>query len=254
MTREEIGNKYRLTADYHTHTTYSKAGPYLHAKGSILDNVRVAHEQGLKELAITDHGPSMLYGLDKKTLPNMREEIEQAKVMYPDVNVLLGVEANIVNTANGLDVKPSEFKDYDFVNAGYHYSAPKCGMITNWISFHIGSGDKLKKKMRAYNTKLALRALNSNKIKVLTHPGDKAFFDMEALAKACEKNGVLVEINARHKNPDADDLRVFAKYDVKFVISSDAHKPYQVGRYVDSLMLAMEAGISIERIVNVTER
>lgn len=254
MTKEEIREKYRLTEDYHTHTTYSKVGPYLHAKGSILDNVRAAHEQGLNTIAITDHGPYELYGLDKKKIPQMRKDIAKAQIAYPDVKVLLGVEANIMDSPNGLDVKPEEFRDYDFVNAGYHYGAPKCGMVANWISFHVASSDKFKEKMRARNTELALRALSSNKIKVLTHPGDKAFFDMNALAKACEKTGTLVEINARHKNPDLEDLKLFAKYDVKFIIGSDAHKPIHVGRYVDSLKLAFDAGISIDRIVNVTER
>jgi putative hydrolase len=42
--------KYRITADYHTHTRYS------HGKGTIEDNVRVARDMGLKSIAIADHG------------------------------------------------------------------------------------------------------------------------------------------------------------------------------------------------------
>ena len=35
-----------LTADYHTHTTYS------HGKGTVSENAAVAEEKGLKEIAI----------------------------------------------------------------------------------------------------------------------------------------------------------------------------------------------------------
>ena len=50
--------KYRMTFDFHTHTTYS------HGKGSIEDNVKEAIKKGLKAIAITDHGPGHLtYGL-----------------------------------------------------------------------------------------------------------------------------------------------------------------------------------------------
>ena len=41
---------------------------------------------------------------------------------------------------------------------------------------------------------------------------------------------------------------------MKFIISSDAHKPENVGRYAESLALAFEAGITIDRIVNIEER
>lgn len=254
MTIHELERKYKITGDFHTHTIYSKVGPYLHAKGTILSNVAAAARIGLREIAITDHGPLEFYGLSKKKLPKMREEIEAAARVYPSVKVYLGVEANIMDSPNGLDVTPDEFKDYDFVNAGYHYGVPKCGMIMNWISFHLFASPELKEKVTKRNTELVLRALRKNKIKILTHPGDKAFFDMEALANACEETGTLVEINARHKNPDAEDLKIFAKYNVKFIISSDAHKPNDVGRYRRSLALAFEAGIPASRIVNIEER
>ena len=254
MTISEIEKKYRITQDFHTHTTYSRWGLYLHAKGSIMDNAEAAVNAGLNELAITDHGPLEIYGLDKNKLGQMREDIKAAQQKYPNLKIYLGVESDIMDSPTGLDVLPEEFKDYDFVNAGYHYGVPKCNMITNWVAFHLPCSEKFKDKMRKKNTELVVRALRNNKIKILTHPGDKAYFDMETLAKLCEETGTLVEINAKHKNPNLEDLKLFAKYNVKFIISSDAHKPSQVGRYAASLDLAFRAGITAERIVNVTER
>ena len=57
-TAEINGKTYRMTFDYHTHTTFS------HGKGSIEDNVKVAAEKGLKAVSISDHGPGhIFYGL-----------------------------------------------------------------------------------------------------------------------------------------------------------------------------------------------
>lgn len=250
---EDVKKEYRLIFDHHTHTVYSRVGPYFHGKGRIIDNARAAAKRGLESLAITDHGPSDFYGLSIKKLPQMRRDIAQAKLSFPKLKVLLGVEADIVDTENGLDVSPADFEKFDFVNAGYHY-VPKCHMIHNFLAFHLPWPGKLKEHLRRQNTARIVKALKSNDIKILTHPGDKAFIDEHAVAKACEETGTLVEINARHKHPDADDLRVYKQYDVKFVISSDAHKPKNVGRYAETMALALDAGIDPERIVNIRKR
>ena len=252
MTLEEIKEKFRITADYHTHTIYSRVGPYFHGKGKIIENVAAAVGKGLKEVAITDHGPTDFYGLSLKNIPKIREDIAEAVKRFPRVKVYLGVEADIVDSPNGLDVAPEDFALFDFVNAGYHYVL-NCHMIPNWLAFRFPCPGSLREKLRKQNTERIIKALKCNDIKILTHPGDKAYIDTHAVAKACEETGTLVEINARHRHPDCEELRIFASYDVKFVISSDAHKPEKVGRYMKSMALALDAGIDPARIVNIEE-
>ena len=252
MTIEELKEKYRLKSDWHTHTVYSRVGPYLHGKGRIIDNARAAAKKGLEQVAITDHGPTDFYGLSMKNIPKMREDIAKALKKFPGLKIKLGVEADIVDTPNGLDVPPEDFAKFDFVNAGYHY-VPNCHMIANWLSFRMPCPAFVRERMRKQNTERIVKALKSNDIYILTHPGDKAYIDEHAVAKACEETGTLVEINARHRHPDMDDLRIYEQYDVKFAISSDAHRPKHVGRYAESMMLALDAGIDPARIVNIEE-
>lgn len=254
MNVNEIRQQYKLKYDLHTHTMYSHTGPYLHATGSIIENVAAAHALGLEKIGITDHGPYEMYGIDIKKVPQMRADIELAKKMYPDVEVLLGVEANIVNTLNGTDLTEEQFALFDYVNVGYHYGARKAAMIRNYLTHRNLLGRKENERLREFNTEMALRAIYNNKIKVLTHPRDKAPFDFRALCKACEDTGTLMEINARHTHMTVEELKIASEYDVKFIIGSDAHKPGQVGRYVMSVARAMEAGLDLSRIVNLEER
>ena len=252
MDPEELKRKFRITGDYHTHTVYSRVGPYFHGKGKIIENVAAAAAAGLRAVAITDHGPSDFYGLDPKKIPQMRKDIAEACAKYPDIKVYLGVEADIVDSANGLDVAKEDFGLYDFVNAGYHY-VRNCHMIANQLAFRLPVPTRLKEKLRRQNTARIVRALTSNDINILTHPGDKAYIDEHEVARTCAKTGTLIEINARHRHPDLEDLKIYASYDNKFIISSDAHKPENVGRYLKSLELALAAGITPERIVNIEE-
>ena len=254
MKIEEIETRYRITGDFHTHSVYSSIGPYRHAKGTIMDNVRAAHEKGLREIAITDHGPSDFYGLDIGRLEDMRADIAKAAEAFPDMKIYLGVEADIIDSENGLDVKPEDIPKFDFINAGYHY-VPGSNMMANFASFRLRLASRSGiERLRRENTERIIRALTSNDVKILTHPGDKAYIDEEAVAAACEKTGTLIEINCRHLHPNERDLRIYAAHDLKFIISSDAHSADKVGRYARSLELAFRAGIDADRIVNIEER
>lgn len=239
--------KLKMIFDYHTHTVFS------HGKGSIEDNVKAAVEKGIKSIAITDHGPGHLtYGIKREAVKEMREEINRLKELYPEIEILLGVEANIVNKDNYIDISEDEAKEYDFVNAGYHYGVTNGYCISNWLFEHgILKGSKRREKLSKRNTEMFLGAIEKNNIKILTHPGDKAPIDMEAVAKACTKKGVLMEISTHHSHLTVDEIKIAAKEDVSFVISSDAHNPERVGDFQGGIDRAVEAGLDLNRIVNI---
>ena len=76
----------------------------------------------------------------------------------------------------------------------------------------------------------------------------------ELIAKACAKKGTWMEISTWHDHMTVEEIRIAMKEDVKFIISSDAHTPDRVGSFIGGLERAFEAGLPLDRIVNVVER
>ena len=231
---------YEMIFDYHTHTLFS------HGKGRVEDNVKVAVEKGLSEIAISDHGPGHLtYGVRWSRVPEMRKEIEEANNKYP-IKVWMSVEANIVDKGNGLDISKDEIPAFDFILAGYHYGIRNGYMVRNWLDFHGVKNRKLIVK----NTDMTINALYENDIRILTHPGDKGPFDLAEIAKACARTGTWMEISTHHPDLTVEGIEIAAKEDVKFVISSDAHIPRNVGEFKGGVERALKAGLDLDRIVN----
>ena len=103
-----------LSGDYHTHTTYS------HGKGSILDNALIAKEKNLKQIGISDHGFSHpAFGLRERYIPKMVKECKEA-TEKTGVEVLLGIESNVLSIDGKTDLKREYYKDFDIFLAGFH--------------------------------------------------------------------------------------------------------------------------------------
>ncbi len=237
----------KLTADYHTHTRFS------HGKGSIEDNVRAAIMQGLATVAISDHGYGhMGFGIRKTDLPLMKEKIVVLRNRYPEIEILLGMEANILDPDGTLDVDDEDLKLLDILLAGYHFgSAPRgfSGLRFHGANFMARAGFNTRLAMEL-NTQAFCNAMLRYPINILTHPGAKGPVDMERVAETAAKRGVWLEINAHHGYLDCEQIQMAAKYDVKFVVSSDAHRPEDVGHCGAGLKRALEAGLPSERLVN----
>lgn len=243
---DSIIKQYRMVFDHHTHTVFS------HGKGSIEDNVREAFAKGLSSVAITDHGPGhMTYGLSMAKVSDMRAEIDRLKPLYPEMRILLGVEANTMRATPYIDVDPSDRDLFDIILAGYHYGITHAGMVTNYVSAHTGLWGGAGSTLLVKNTDMIIKALYENPVDILTHPGDKGPFDIEDIAKACADTDTMIEINGKHAHLTEDEIKIAARYDVKFVIGSDAHIPSKVGEFVPQLARALRAGLDPERIVNI---
>ncbi len=238
--------RYRLAYDYHTHTVFS------HGTGSIEENVRAAAEKGLRELAIADHGIGSLHiGVKKKDLPKMRAEIERLKPLYPQLRIHMCMEANITFPDGWLDIPPELRRNFDFLLAGYHFSAPGPSPFRACAAHlrnYLGSDSK---RLMLRNTEMILAAVRRGGFRVLTHPGDKAKVDLLPIARACAEQGILMEINNKHDGLSVEGIRVCAAVpEVLFIMSSDAHSPERVGCCENAVARMEAAGLDPGRVVN----
>jgi len=240
--------KYRLLWDVHTHTAYS------HGSGSIEDNVRAAAAKGLLAVGIADHGIGhAFFGMKEEKVAEMRSEIVRLRGLYPDMTILLGTEANIIDRDGTIDLPAADPLDY--IVAGYHFGAfgkePARALALGLVNRFVPAHGKGWERVRKANTDRVLAALYTNDIRVLSHPGAKAPVDLMAVGVACRERGTLMELNAKHLSLNADEIRKLKDLGVTFCIGSDAHRPEDVGRLEEPLRIAADAGLRPEQIVNV---
>ena len=242
-----------LTADYHTHTVYS------HGKGSILDNAIKAKEIGLKQVGISDHGfAHPAFGLTKRKLPKMQNECRLA-TEKTGVNVLLGIESNIIGTDGKVDLKPKYYDYFDIFLAGIHKFV--MFKFKTWFTLAIPDllATQFKKKnvsrrLIKENTKTFINVIKNNPVDVITHLNFCCFADAKEVAKVASDYGTYIELNSKKTHLTDEELYQVASTGVKFVIDSDAHSPNRVGEI--SLVEKMLDRVNIDRsrIMNIDGR
>ncbi|MEG0857095.1 MAG: PHP domain-containing protein [Terrisporobacter sp.] len=235
----------KILADYHTHTIYS------HGKGTIEDNVKVAISKGIEIIGISDHGYGHLtYGIKRDDILKMREEIDLLNDKYKNkINILLGVECNILDDKGNIDFDEKLGKHFDYVMAGYHFgskpTSPK-GLINHADNYILKS-----KKSKDYNTQAVINAMKNNNIFVITHPGDKGEIYIEDVAKTAKLTDTRLEINSSHKFLNSTQLRKIENIRNTFIVGSDAHIPKNVGNFDLAINTIKEANIDLSLIENI---
>lgn len=252
-------SRYKLIGDYHTHSIYSsKIGPSkIHAESSMRENAQRALEIGLKELAITDHGPNHYpFGIRKKYIPQMRKEVDRLNEEFnpKGLKILLGLESNIISIDGDIDVDEEIIKELDFLIVGYHYGAKGKTIKDNyWLYFRqalakIGIGVERSKEIM---TNAFIKAVRKNKdINMISHPGAKAAVDIESLAKACSEKDVILELNNYHPFLSVDDIKIIKNIDVRLRVNSDAHHYLNIGQVTSAVKRALAGGLDLSRIEN----
>jgi len=223
----------KFVADLHLHTISSG-----HAYNTIYEYAAHAKKLGLKLIAMTDHGPAMGGAPHVYHFANMH-------CLPPAINgvrVLKGIEANIINEAGDLDLPEEFLKEMELVLASFHM-----------FLGYDGSDPKR-------NTEALIRALKNPKVNILAHPDNPQFpVDLEAVAEACKKYGVLPEVNNSsftgviRKGSEAPCLRLLKhvkKIGWKVSFGSDAHCLEGLGRFYEAEKIAKEAGLGPDDVVN----
>ncbi|WP_042275927.1 PHP domain-containing protein [[Clostridium] dakarense] len=233
-----------ILADYHTHTVYS------HGKGTIEDNVKEAISKGIKTIGISDHGYKHIsFGVKINDIYKMREEIDDLNMKYDNINILLGMECNILDDNGNIDINDKIIDSLDYVMAGYHFGSTPTSLrsMLNHCNNYIIKNEKSKE----YNTKALINAMKKNDIFIITHPGDKGDIYIEEVAKIAKQTDTKLEINSSHGFLNANQLKQIKNIGNKFIIGSDAHIPENVGNFELAMKIAKEANLDLSLIENI---
>ena len=240
----------RIQADFHTHTHFSDG------KGTIEENVLAARAKGLKKIAITDHGPGHLgFGIKRHQIQEMREVVDLLNKKYEDIEILLGLEANILNEDGDIDVDDSLLIYLDILLAGYHFGSKPSKLFRD-LMFHSNNwlkdtSSKIYQRALEANTKAFVNAMRRHNIDIITHPGAKGPLDIDMVAKVAEETRTALEISAsRHAYLTTEDIIIAKKYKIDFTVNSDAHTPEGIGIVEGGLVRAEAAGVPIETLLN----
>lgn len=224
----------KMVVDTHVHTISSG-----HAYSTLAENCIEAAGKGMKLIAITDHGPAMPGGPHIFHIGNQK--------VYPDfingVEVLRGVEANIIDYEGKIDIDEKTLKTLDIVIASLHDACIKPGSIKE-------------------NTSAIIGAMKNRYVDIIAHPGNPLFpIEIDEVLKAAREYGVLIEINnsslgVSRAGSEENCRRIAeraAHYGNMIAIGSDAHICYAIGEFQKALDLIKNAGISDENIINTHE-
>lgn len=239
-----------LFGDYHTHTYYSGHG---HGKGTVLENATVAQNKGLKQIAITDHGfDHRLYAVKRRDIAQIREDILIAKEVT-GVDILLGVEANLISLNGDIDIRDEDYENLDVLLMGFHAMAKpeKFSDTKLFLDNIICSPFAPSKDRISRNTTAFLKALDKYPIDVITHLNSRCPTDTLAVARLAKQKGTLVELNGKRICFTDREILTMAEEGVKFIVNSDAHQPDRVGECNQAMNLIFRLGLPLSQVVNV---
>lgn len=247
-----MNNDLIITADYHSHTTYS------HGTGSVGDNMRVAILKGLDTLAITDHAINHPFiGVKRNMFSTIREDIEKHNASQNKVKLLFGLEANLIGMDGSIDVTEDDAKQLDILLAGFHLTAHQKKFSDYFDLVWTGvvkMANIATKAQIERSTKAYVNMVKNNKIDILTHPGFRLDVNYKEIGKVCADYGTYVELSSRHKTPNDKSIEELLATDCIFVIDSDAHKPENVASCDFAINLAKKYDIPESRIANINHK
>lgn len=221
----------KFVVDTHCHTIASG-----HAYSTVMEIAREANNKGLEMIAITDHGPAM------QGAPNIWHILNQKVIpetIY-GVQVLRGVEANIMDYDGNLDISDEHLAKLDIVIASLHEACIESGGIDN-------------------NTNAIIRAMENKNVDIIAHPGNPAFpIDYEKVVKKAKETGTLIEINnssfvsSRHGSLDncIEVAKLCKEHDAMITIGSDSHIAFDVGRFDKAIEVLTSIGMPEHLIMN----
>jgi putative hydrolase len=232
---DEIDSPLRaaLKGDLHVHTNWSDGG------AEMIEMVEAAIALGHEYVAITDHSPSLRIarGLSIERLEQQFLLIESVQEQVGDrIRILKGSETDILLDGT-LDWPEDYLKRLDIVIGSIH--------------------NKLRLPSEETTARL-LTAMENPYLDVLGHPTGKmsgverSTYDHATVFAAAAANGVALEINCTPARLDLkpEYVRLAAGLGCRFSVDTDAHAPGQLEWQGYGVLIAEEAELTPEQVVN----
>lgn len=202
-----------IRGDLHMHSTWSDG------RNTIADMVSAAKQLGYEYVAITDHSEHAWSSrqLAPGDVPRQREEIEELRARVHSIEILHGVE---------VDIMPDGSLDFD--------DALLAGFDIVLASLHDPQGQDAAQLTERY-----LRAIRHPLVNVITHPANRSpahspgyDLDYDQLFAAAALAGTAMEIDGApgHLDMDGALARRAANAGVTIVVDSDCHRVEGLGR------------------------
>ena len=203
------------SADIHTHSIASG-----HAtQATIADLAKAAKARGLSLLGVSDHAPSTMCA---GTVSYFRS-LAMAPRMRCGVELLYGIELNILDHTGRVDMDPVTLSGLDYAIASMHRP-------------------NIRPASREENTSAYIGAMKNPYVSVIGHCDDAHYpVDYETLAESAAAHHVLLEINdsslapGGYRGDTRDNVRTLLtlckKLDHPILLSSDSHGTAHVGDF-----------------------
>ena len=202
-----------VRGDLHMHTSWSDG------RDSIETMVRAARQLGYEYVAITDHSQRAWSSrkLALAEIPRQREEIEDLRRKVPHIEILHGIEVDIMGDGS-LDFDDEVLAGFEIVLASLH---DPCEQL----------GPQL--------TDRYLKAIHHPLVNIITHPAhrpparsDGFDLDFDAMFAAAAETGTAMEIDGApgHLDMDGAIARRAAAAGVTITIDSDCHRAEWLAR------------------------
>ncbi|HPG91902.1 MAG TPA: PHP domain-containing protein [Clostridia bacterium] len=235
-----------IFGDFHTHSKFSDGS------GTIEENYAVAVTKGLKQLGCTEHGlRHIAFGTKRRNLPIERKIVDKLNEKN-EIEVLLGIEANIFTSKGEIDLLPNDYQWFDFIVAAYHKTATNPSVL-DYLKFNakgLFRKEFTKKEIQVF-TKSYVKAICSGKVDIISHLFYGMPMDTKQIAQAAADHGVFIELNGKKVSIPDEDINILAENKkVKFIINSDAHSPSRVGDFSVPMAVVERLGIDKNRITN----
>lgn len=235
-----------IIADLHTHTQYSDG------KDTLEQMVAAAKQKGLLQIANTEHGlRHAAFGLRRRNIPALLSEVDRLRNANPDIEILIGIEANMYSSYGDIDLLPKDYGILDFVCAGYHQAAvpknPVDAIRYNYpgvFRFHFS-----QKQIDTY-TKTYINVIRSGKVQFITHPCYGLPINVREVAKAAYDYGVFLELNGKKVSMTDDEVLSIVDVGTTIIVNSDAHSASRVGDFFTPMAVVERLNIDKKRIVN----